>query len=539
MSDPTEDFDKERFSLEDLGGDESRELNDEEGEFCARGSAEALSPFLDDQRSSVQQAGTVPTDFTEEECSFPVESLPSGLSISAPDGADPPAQPSLQALVDGLLLPGRATVKSNDICAAIMLHPDLTTGSSSLSMYSKMSGGLRNYEAGTSHAWLYTPKRRLNNVHRSAPDFASDSFSLVFVYPEELGTSSDSGDNATQKSKTNLHFGGRSYEMCNGSVLLQHGTHKALRCVANEMICSFQEYYFFVYFFVVMAFIFSFSNHTFASSRLRARKFQLAITNSQAELTSSTDSFLNTSTLVVPATQKPSEIALPSSSLSLPAPVVVPSLSSSSLAVSAAGPSGDAFFEADVVRLQQDLQGYDLRRKLGLLREAWKREIASASSSELKSTGAGVEDGSPADGNGDKDGYDPHHQKRSKLRVGINGNYDVYDSNVLDFRVGEDLEALVDRCLKISAEFEGTSCTADALLQFKFDCLMIGEKLQQVALMESGNSNEKLHRREESLKVVHDESRTMGNSDNLDEFMAGFGPWIDELVKAKELADAR
>jgi hypothetical protein len=233
MSEPVEEFDKERFSLEDLGYDESQELKDEEGEFCTDGKTEALSPYPDNQGRSVEQARPVRTDFLENGDSIIQENLPLVPPISAPHPSGLPAQPSLKALVDGLLLPGRATVKSNDICAAIMLHRELTTGSSTLSMYSKMSGGLRNYVAGTAHAWLYTPKRRLNNAHRSAPDFASNSFSLVFVYPEDSSASSDNCNDATQKSKSNLHFGGRTYALSNDRVLLQHGTHKALGYVAD------------------------------------------------------------------------------------------------------------------------------------------------------------------------------------------------------------------------------------------------------------------------------------------------------------------
>ena len=226
MSETVDEFGKERFSLAEdlLDYDESQDLNDEDSEFCTGGTMEALSPFPDNQGRPVELARPVRKDYSGNEHSFNFESF-------TPHGAGDPAQPSLQALVGELLLPGRATARSNDICAAILLHPDLTTDTSTLTMYLKMSGGLRNYVAGTFHAWLYTPKRRLNN----ALNFAPNSFSLDFVYPEDSSASSNNCDDAAQKSKSNLHFGGRTYAMSNGRVLLQHGTHKALGCVVDEI----------------------------------------------------------------------------------------------------------------------------------------------------------------------------------------------------------------------------------------------------------------------------------------------------------------
>jgi len=221
------------------------------------------------------------------------------------------------------------------------------------------------------------------------------------------------------------------------------------------------------------------------------------------------------------------------------APLAVPSLSSSSLTFQAPGVSGDGLFEADVVRMQGELQGNNLRRKLGLLREAWKREVASASSSERVSAGVYVKDEPRAD----NDGFDPHDQKRSKLRVGIEGNCDKNESDAGHIRRGGDLETLVDQCLKISADFERAPWTADALLQFKFDCSVIGEKLKLMTLIpcetKHENSNEKVHIREETSKFVHDEKMIVENPEDVEDFIKGFGPWIDEVVKTKELVKAR
>jgi len=266
----------------------------------------------------------------------------------------------------------------------------------------------------------------------------------------------------------------------------------------------------------------------FASIRLRARKF--AITEPPAELTSSFPA--NTSADVASTTQTEMQ-------LSSVAPLAVPSLSSSSLTFPAPGMSGDGLFEADVVRMQGALQGNNLRRKLGLLREAWKREVAAASSSERVSAGVDVRDESRAD----SDGFDPHHQKRSKLRVGIEGNCNEHNSNAGDIRLGGDLETLVDQCLKISADFEGASWTADALLQFQFDCSVIGEKLKLMTLIpfetKHEDSNEKVHICHETSKSVHDETMIVDNPKGVADFIKGFGPWIDEVVKTKEFVKAR
>jgi hypothetical protein len=141
------------------------------------------------------------------------------------------APPTLQALVERLTLPGFAADDTNDVCAAILLHPDFSKNPSVLSMYTKMNGGLRNYLTGTAHAWLYTPRKRPSRMGDSDLDYVSDSLALVFVYPDDHAPTAGNDEGDSAKPRNKLHFGGRAYPLWNNSVLLQHGAHKPLGCV--------------------------------------------------------------------------------------------------------------------------------------------------------------------------------------------------------------------------------------------------------------------------------------------------------------------
>jgi hypothetical protein len=138
----------------------------------------------------------------------------------------------LKALVEKLITPGRASDNTNEICAAILLHPDLPKKPSVLPLYSKMNGGLRTYSSGCAHAWLYTPRKRPSKTDETNVGYVSNSPALVFVYPDDATQSPGVDDEETAKMKNKLHFGGRGYPLSNNSVLLQHGAHKAFGCVA-------------------------------------------------------------------------------------------------------------------------------------------------------------------------------------------------------------------------------------------------------------------------------------------------------------------
>ena len=137
------------------------------------------------------------------------------------------ATQTLEQLVNMLTNPGCATETSNEICTAIMLHPELLSSSSKLGMYSKMDGGLNNYVPGTAHAWLYTPKKRRRKQCNDQIEGVTTGFALIFAYPDSSRPSPGTEEAANAKAK--LHFGGRSYPLCNNSVLLQHGGDKLLR----------------------------------------------------------------------------------------------------------------------------------------------------------------------------------------------------------------------------------------------------------------------------------------------------------------------
>jgi len=149
---------------------------------------------------------------------------------------------ALEALVDRLLQPGGATNESNDICAAIMLHADLSENCSGLKHYSNMSLGLRECTPFSPHAWLYTPRRMPKRMAANGEscETVTEGLAMIFVYPNESCTASRS-TNATCRpvpSKTGLYFGGRTYSLGGGSVLLQHGSHQHLGCVIP--FCSYR-----------------------------------------------------------------------------------------------------------------------------------------------------------------------------------------------------------------------------------------------------------------------------------------------------------
>jgi hypothetical protein len=142
---------------------------------------------------------------------------------------------ALEALVDRLLQPGGATNESNDICAAIMLYADLSESCSALKHYSKVSNGLRERMARSSHAWLYTPRRprKRSTESSSCDEYLTEGLAMIFVYPSKSAALSSS--NATSElvpSSNGFHFGGRRHPLGDGSVLLQHGSHQRLGCVS-------------------------------------------------------------------------------------------------------------------------------------------------------------------------------------------------------------------------------------------------------------------------------------------------------------------
>jgi len=148
-------------------------------------------------------------------------------NIALPTAVVTMATQTLEQLVNMLTNPGCATETSNEICTAIMLHPELLSSSSKLGMYSKMDGGLNNYVPGTAHAWLYTPKKRRRKQCNDQMEGITTGFALIFAYPDSSRPSPGTEEAANAKAK--LHFGGRSYPLCNNSVLLQHGGDKLLR----------------------------------------------------------------------------------------------------------------------------------------------------------------------------------------------------------------------------------------------------------------------------------------------------------------------
>ena len=130
---------------------------------------------------------------------------------------------TLEELLNELTLPSMATAETNDICSAILRHPDLSKKPSGINVYSKMNGGLKNYVPGTAQAWLYVPRKRARTDDDNDHLNVLNRLALIFVYPDELGPSSRCED-----PKNKLHFGGRAHEINNGSVLLQHGAYKFL-----------------------------------------------------------------------------------------------------------------------------------------------------------------------------------------------------------------------------------------------------------------------------------------------------------------------
>jgi len=157
--------------------------------------------------------------------------LPSSSSMSEnaalPTAVVTMSTQTIEQLVSKLTDPGCATDSSNGICTAIMLHPELLSSPSVLGMHPRMDGGLQNYVPGTAHAWLYTPKKRRRKRCNDRIDGTTTGFALIFVYPD-VNRASSANVQGTQ-GNTKLHFGGRSYSLCNNSVLLQHGGHKLLR----------------------------------------------------------------------------------------------------------------------------------------------------------------------------------------------------------------------------------------------------------------------------------------------------------------------
>jgi len=144
---------------------------------------------------------------------------------------------SLEALVHRLLQPGCATSDTNFIGAAIMLHADLSTDCSALDHCSKLNDGLRKCSSGSSHAWLYTPRRQANRPVESGGgsgnyEYVPEGLAMIFVYPDDSTKSRSAiGTSRAMPTSSGLRFGGRAYSLCDGSVHLQHGSYQRLGCV--------------------------------------------------------------------------------------------------------------------------------------------------------------------------------------------------------------------------------------------------------------------------------------------------------------------
>ena len=191
---------------------------------------------------------------------------------------------SLEALVHRLLQPGCATNESNFICAAIMLHADLSKHYSALKHYSKLNEGLRYCSNGSSHAWLYTPRRQSNRTTKSGNggyEYFPEGLALILVYPDDSTMSrSANGTSRTLPSSSGLRFGGRAYSLGDGSVHLQHGSYQRLRYVflpiypvGNDILNVFLH----------RKLPFLKSARGLCTIRLKARKYQLVGRNSSPE----------------------------------------------------------------------------------------------------------------------------------------------------------------------------------------------------------------------------------------------------------------
>jgi len=228
--DPTKGLDGKYFSRESFINDEEIHNDDDaEDENSDDGAIEFLRAY------SAQQAGSAEAGLTGEHWPFAATYPPHfqfcAAATAAGVGSVALARPTLQSLVERLTLPGRATDDTNDVCASILLHPDLTMFPNILSIYSKMNGGLRNYSTGAAHAWLYMLRKRPSKSNDSDLGYVSNSLALVFLYPDDQSPDASKDEGEAVKPKNMLHFGGRAYPLCNNSVLLQHGVHKPLGCV--------------------------------------------------------------------------------------------------------------------------------------------------------------------------------------------------------------------------------------------------------------------------------------------------------------------
>ena len=290
---------------------------------------------------------------------------------------------SLEVLVHRLLQPGCATSDTNFIRAAIMLHADLSKHCSALDHHSKLNDWLQYCSSGSSHAWLYTPRRHSNRTTKSGNggyEYFPEGLALILVYPDDSTMSrSANGTSRTLPSSSGLRFGGRAYSLGDGSVHLQHGSYQRLRYVflpiypvGNDILNVFLH----------RKLPFLKSARGLCTIRLKARKYQLVGRNSSPE----------------PRPHpSPSKVAL---AQSLPqmvsAPQIDPVLHLSPPSVSAQSelislsslekPSVGHFYR-DVERIRRELNGCDLQRKLVILREEWALEVASTSGLHLISDG--------------------------------------------------------------------------------------------------------------------------------------------------------
>ena len=217
---PSDSVSGDAVILKDKGTNENDDAIDFVHEFSTRKGE--LASSVEDPNEELW-SGKDPSLIT---ATLSSSSLTSG-NAAIPTAMVTMATQTMEQLVGKLTNPGCATDTSNEICTAIMLHPELLSSPSVLGMHPKMDGGLQNYVPGTAHAWLYAPKKRRRKEYNDRIDGQTTGFALIFVYPDIHNVSSENEQGAQGNSK--LHFGGRSYPLCNNSVLLQHGGHKLLR----------------------------------------------------------------------------------------------------------------------------------------------------------------------------------------------------------------------------------------------------------------------------------------------------------------------
>ena len=124
--DPTKEFDGECFSLESFIKDaEIRKDGDDAEDENSADSAIEFSRLHSAQQAVLAEAGLTGEHWPFA-ATYPPHFQIDAAATAAGVGSVALARPTLQSLVERLTLPGRTTDDTNDVCAAILLHPDLT-----------------------------------------------------------------------------------------------------------------------------------------------------------------------------------------------------------------------------------------------------------------------------------------------------------------------------------------------------------------------------------------------------------------------------